>query len=452
MAGLKQIMSSLYKIKPGILIRPEYFGGLIIDTNNNVYYQIPKYDTLVLFSLKYVSDIDAIRAVLLNKFNIEDDTFDHKIYENAGFIVGTHSPTPVKSQQKYMDIIENYLNKENRSNHLSAPLNITIYPSFACQADCEFCYVKNYCNEDLGIMSLESLKRLIDEIEDLQVPYVSILGGEPLLLPYIEKLLDYMSKKNIVFNITTNGFLLNDKIIYYVRRYKNIHLSVSLQSVDDYHTSVTKINYKNILSNIRKAEGNCRINTVFFKQSLKQLESLVDFVYCEGIKSFTIVLYNNIMLDPQSQINNHVRFLKTKLHLAEYIRQKNYNINFRAEGCLQYLFENNVEIFPRSDIEKIFAKCEAGNLKLEILPNGDTIGCTALNNSSFKSGNVFKNKLKDIWDYDDKLNLLRDSLCKDEECNNCRYYSFCNGGCPAQRSLKNKKFEIKRDSRCLMKI
>lgn len=61
-----------------------------------------------------------------------------------------------------------------------------------------------------------------------------------------------------------------------------------------------------------------------------------------------------------------------------------------AEGCLQYLFENNVKLIPKTDIEKIFTKCEAGNLKLEILPNGDTIGCTALNNEYFKSGNIFK--------------------------------------------------------------
>ena len=55
-----------------------------------------------------------------------------------------------------------------------------------------------------------------------------------------------------------------------------------------------------------------------------------------------------------------------------------------AEGCLQYLFENNVKLIPKTDIEKIFTKCEAGNLKLEILPNGDTIGCTALNNEYFR--------------------------------------------------------------------
>ena len=55
-------------------------------------------------------------------------------------------------------------------------------------------------------MQFHVLKKLIDDIERLQIPYVSILGGEPLLLPYIEELLDYMSKKRIIFNITTNGW------------------------------------------------------------------------------------------------------------------------------------------------------------------------------------------------------------------------------------------------------
>lgn len=434
-------------------MRLEYFGGMIIDIENNVYYQIPKYDALVLFCLNYENDIDIIKKNILKKLNFRIRSFDCDLYEKENFIVKITNKKAVDyNETNLISYINNILIKTKGIKHLIAPLNITIYPSFVCQADCDFCYVKNYCKDEHDMISFRDMKKLIDEIENIQVPYVSILGGEPLLLPYIEDLLNYISKKNIIFNITTNAWMLNENIISYIQNYKNINLSISLQSVDDYHTKVTKLDYNKILNNIRKAKNQCRVNTVFVSQTFEQLEKLVDFVNEEQIESFTLVLYNNINLSATEQIDNHKKFLKAKQHLIEYIRNKKYNIIFRAEGCLQYLFENDVKLIPKTDIEKIFTKCEAGNLKLEILPNGDTIGCTALNNKYFKSGNIFKISLSDIWNFDKNLNMLRHATCKDKECEGCKYFSFCNGGCPAQRFLTNKNFEEVRDKRCLKRV
>ena len=387
MVGQKLIMlNNLYQLRQGIKVRLEYFGGMIIDIDNNVYYQIPKYDALVLFCLNYENDIDIIRKNILKKLNLRVKSFDYDLYEKENFIVKiTNKKVADYDETNLISYINNSLIKTNKIKHLIAPLNITIYPSFACQADCDFCYVKNYCKDEHKMLSFSDMKKLIDDIENMQVPYVSILGGEPLLLPYIEDLLSYISKMDIIFNITTNAWMLNENIISYIQNYRNINLSISLQSVDDYHTKATKLDFNKILNNIRKAKKKCRINTVFVSQTFEQLEKLVDFVNEEQIESFTLVLYNNINLSVTEQIDNHKNFLKAKQHLIEYIRNKKYNIIFRAEGCLQYLFEKNVKLIPKTDIEKIFTKCEAGNLKLEILPNGDTIGCTALNNKYFKS-------------------------------------------------------------------
>lgn len=453
MAGQKPIMPNKYQLRQGVKVRLEYFGGMIIDVANNVYYQIPRYDALVLFCLNYECDIKIIQKEILTKLGIKEKFFDFKLYEDENFITTIKKERKTRYNLKELILnIKDILSKIKNIKHLSAPLNITIYPSFVCQANCDFCYVKNYCEDEHKSLSFEDIKNLINNIEKMQVPYISILGGEPLLLPYFKDLLVFMSKKDVVFNITTNAWLLDGEIISLIKKYKNINLSISLQSVDDYHTLSTKLDYERVLNNIRETKSNCRINTVYVRQTFKQLEELIDFVHNERIESFTLVLYNNINLSAKEQIENHKNFLKAKQHLINYIRNKKYNIIFRAEGCLQYLFEQEVKIIPETTIEKIFTKCEAGNLKLEILPNGDTIGCTALNNNIFKSGNIFKTKLGDIWNDDEKLNLLRGSICKDEECRGCRYFSFCNGGCPAQRFLIDNNFEKVRDKRCLKKI
>ena len=62
MVGQKQIMlNNFYQLRQGIKVRLECFGGMIIDITNNVYYQIPKYDALVLFCLNFENDIDVIK-------------------------------------------------------------------------------------------------------------------------------------------------------------------------------------------------------------------------------------------------------------------------------------------------------------------------------------------------------------------------------------------------------
>lgn len=52
-------------------MRLEYFGGMIIDIVNNAYYQIPKYDALVLFCLKYENNINVIINEILTKLDIK---------------------------------------------------------------------------------------------------------------------------------------------------------------------------------------------------------------------------------------------------------------------------------------------------------------------------------------------------------------------------------------------
>ncbi len=72
MVGLKQTMLiDLYQLREGIIVRLEYFGGMIIDIVNNAYYQIPKYDALVLFCLKYENNINVIINEILTKLDIK---------------------------------------------------------------------------------------------------------------------------------------------------------------------------------------------------------------------------------------------------------------------------------------------------------------------------------------------------------------------------------------------
>ncbi len=445
--NLIRMKNNYYQLDSNILVRLEYFGGLIVDFRTNYYYQIPTHDAIVLLCLKYNNDLKEIKRSIKDVFNISSN-FNARNYEEYGFI----APSIKRDDDliPILSLLKNNYDRCKKLNCLYAPISVTIYPTYACQAKCEFCYVRKYCDNKLEFMTFEQVCSIIDYCEQAKVPFVSLLGGEPLMLPYICDLLDYMGTKSIRFTVTTNAYLLNEEIANRIKKYKNIGLSISLQSVDGYHTNITGLDVERVINNIRKVGKYCKINTVWYKQSKKQLEELMIFLDKEQIKAASLSIYNNIYDDVDVQIKNFVDFGKIHDKLQQFIIDNGLDVYLRAEGCLQYLHYGKIKRVPKTGVEKIFSKCEAGQLKLEILPSGDVIGCTALHND-FISGNVFEKPMLNIWQYDNKLNHLRNVVIKDNKCKKCKYVNFCNGGCPAIRYIKNKNYEEERDLRCIVK-
>ena len=84
-----------------------------------------------------------------------------------------------------------------------------------CNANCGFCVEKCHRN-DKGNPSnfLYNTDTMLSEMEKAGILYsVSVTGGEPLLFPYFEGLVDVLKDHNIQFlTINTNGTLLDKKI------------------------------------------------------------------------------------------------------------------------------------------------------------------------------------------------------------------------------------------------
>lgn len=62
------------------------------------------------------------------------------------------------------------------------PLSASVYLTNACNLDCAFCYVKQ-ARPDTGTMPRAMFDRVIRDLGELGLVYLSLTGGEPLLLP-----------------------------------------------------------------------------------------------------------------------------------------------------------------------------------------------------------------------------------------------------------------------------
>ncbi len=82
-----------------------------------------------------------------------------------------------------------------------------------CNSDCEYCphAINRVPREEKFSMPKDIVMRTIDEAAELGVDAVSISGGEPLLRPDIEEIIERMVEKRITPVLLTNGLLLDEK-------------------------------------------------------------------------------------------------------------------------------------------------------------------------------------------------------------------------------------------------
>ena len=92
---------------------------------------------------------------------------------------------------------------------LSAPCEVALEITGRCNLNCKYCF-SDKCNKD---MHLSDVKKVLDQVDNMNVFEVCISGGEPFLHPNILEIFDYCSKKKFNVSIVTNGTLLDEKTI-----------------------------------------------------------------------------------------------------------------------------------------------------------------------------------------------------------------------------------------------
>lgn len=133
-----------------------------------------------------------------------------------------------------------------------------------CNLNCTYCYgEKGRYGQPPQLMKGETAKMLIDNLlpeYGSELRNIKFFGGEPLInFTAIKQVIDYLEEElelALRYNIVTNGTVMTDEIIEYVKKYK-MDISVSLdgpQSVHDIQRVFEsgKGTYVRIMKNIEK--------------------------------------------------------------------------------------------------------------------------------------------------------------------------------------------------------
>jgi hopanoid biosynthesis associated radical SAM protein HpnH len=176
-------------------------------------------------------------------------------------------------------------------------------PSFRCNLKCAGCgRIREY--RDILDQTL-TLEECITSVEEAGAPVVCITGGEPLLHPQIDKIVDAVISQKRFVNLATNGLLLESCL----GRFKpdpHLHFVVHLDGLAKTHDKYAGKRgvFDTAISAVKAAKKRgfqVLINTTVYKQTeiaeLKQLFILLSSLSVNGILVAPAFSYETVKED-----------------------------------------------------------------------------------------------------------------------------------------------------------
>ncbi len=269
------------------------------------------------------------------------------------------------------------------------PLYVYIKLTHKCNLQCKYCMSKLNYNYYL---SKEEVFRLLDELKKSGTIKIIFSGGEALLRPDIEEIIQFAIKKGFEVFIKTNGVLIPPRI----KQLKGVSkIILSFNGPEKIHDSLRgKGSFKKLIKAIEACNKNkipIGFNTLVFKNNLDQINFMLEMAKRYNTKINFFPLQNAQGKEEQIKkiMPSKKEFKYFFKKLIENKKYKKYIANSKQD--LKYL------AFHKGLKNK---KCYAGILCCSVSVDGAIFACPLLeeNNSSiFNIKNIsFKSAFQNL--------------------------------------------------------
>jgi len=313
-----------------------------------------------------------------------------------------------------------------------------------CNMNCSYCYYKTNRNSD-KIMSDETLELFIRQYIDATTgPVVNFIwhGGEPTLagLDFFKRVVELQTKYlpdgwSCWNNLQTNGLLVDDEWCDFLAE-NNFDIGLSIDGTTESHNSIRKTNtdeitYYRITEAIKRLKEKginpdllCTVNSLTVKQPIEVYKALRGFS-TGWIQFIPIVnkLYDGIT--PESiTAAEYGKFLKDVFDSWVLYDLDTVGIQFFSE-ILRIASGGSASVCHMAPTCGRAVVVEA---------DGRVYSCDHYADELHLLGDIHDKELLGLvnqtkqYEFGDKKKMTLTKKCID-----CRWISFCNGGCPKDR-------------------
>jgi mycofactocin biosynthetic radical S-adenosylmethionine protein MftC len=310
---------------------------------------------------------------------------------------------------------------------LDAPICLTWELTYACNLACVHC-LSSSGRRDPRELSTAECKRVIDELERMQVFYVNIGGGEPTVRGDFWELVDYATAHHVGVKFSTNGLKITPEVAVRLAGSDYVDVQISLDG------ATAEVN------DAVRGRGS-------YAMALRAMQNLADAGFA-GFKISVVMTRRNVdQLDAFQAIADRfgaqLRITRLRpsgrgadvwdeLHpTAEQQRQLYDWLLARGERVLTgdsfFHLAGYGEGLPGLNM------CGAGRVVCLIDPVGDVYACPFAIHDAFLAGNVRgRGGFASVWRSSELFGRLRAEEPAGA-CTSCAAFDACQGGCMAAK-------------------
>ena len=296
--------------------------------------------------------------------------------------------------------------------------------TYRCNLNCIHCFNdKKKINDEL---KFSEVQEIIDQLKEEGCLHIVFTGGEPFMRGDFMDIYHYAVSKGFMVSIFTNGTLIDDSIIEYVKKMSPFVIEITLHSLDeDVFESITKVkeSYAAVSEAIRKvidANLPLTLKTVGMQKNKTEIYKIKDYVRNLGAK---------FKFDPHIGVRHNGSKDTCDMRLTPDevfdMQLGDKEMNGQVTVCLDNQICDN-------DDYSVFRGCPGGVNSCSINPQGFLQLCLDMPEPAF---DLRGGSLKQGF-YDFLSGLRNKEYTENSLCRSCELHNVC-GHCPAKALLEN---------------
>ncbi len=310
---------------------------------------------------------------------------------------------------------------------LDAPICLTWELTYACNLQCVHCLSSSGQRDDRELSTAEA-KRVLDELRDLQVFYINIGGGEPMVRRDFFELVEYSVASGIGVKFSTNGAFIDAEKARRLASMDYLDIQISLDGVDAVTNDAVRGagSYdmaRRAMDNLAAANfGPFKISVVVTRQNVPQLDEFKALADSYGAQLRV------------TRLRPSGRGVDSWEHL--------HPTNAQQREIYNWLMANGENVLTGDSFFHLNAlgpalpglnMCGAGRVVCLIDPIGDVYACPFVIHDEFRAGNVRdEGGFAKVWKQSDLFTSLREPQSAGA-CASCGAFDACQGGCMAAK-------------------
>jgi Fe-coproporphyrin III synthase len=329
---------------------------------------------------------------------------------------------------------------------IQSPREVDIEITSRCNLSCRYCYYFDNSAINYQDLSTNVWLDFFDELGDMGVMNIGLVGGEPFIRSDLPELLEGIVHNKMRFHILSNGTLITDQIAEVISRthrcdFVQVSIDGSSPKVND--TCRGQGSFEGAVRGIKILQYHkipVAVRVTLHHHNVMDLDNIASFLMNDlGLQGFST---NSVGYLGSCRGNSDVLLTREDKEIAmntlvRLCKEYNNRISATAGPLAEARQWQKIKLAHRNCSPPFqnggyLTACGCPFGKISIRADGIIIPCSML--AHVELGRINKDSLQDVWLRSSALNALRMrrtiSLTTFEFCKGCEYIPYCTGNCP----------------------